>query len=156
MVLPININDLLHGKPVEWERLEFKEGWNPEAVLHTDAAADAGTKSGSGRDQVVIVSAGDTLAQLGSESRSEWRQKPEWRPEWRPESVHDRVIVAICDAPKGRAEIAAVLGHKSITGALRQAISDLMALGLVEYTLPDKPNSRLQKYRLAQDKKNAR
>ena len=35
MSLPININDLLHGKHVEWERLEFKVGWNPEAVLHT-------------------------------------------------------------------------------------------------------------------------
>ncbi|MDA8258996.1 MAG: putative DNA binding domain-containing protein, partial [Betaproteobacteria bacterium] len=35
MSLPINIKDLLHGKPVEWERLEFKAGWNPEAVLHT-------------------------------------------------------------------------------------------------------------------------
>ena len=35
MSLPINIHDLLQGKPVEWERLEFKEGWNPEAVLHT-------------------------------------------------------------------------------------------------------------------------
>jgi len=35
MPLPININELLAGKPVEWERLEFKEGWNPEAVLHT-------------------------------------------------------------------------------------------------------------------------
>lgn len=56
-------------------------------------------------------------------------------------------MAAICDAPKGRAEIATVLGHKSITGALRQAIGDLMAAGLVEYTLPEKPNSRLQKYR---------
>ena len=35
MALPININDLLNGKPVEWERLEFKAGWNPEAVLQT-------------------------------------------------------------------------------------------------------------------------
>lgn len=35
MVLPINKNDLLNGKPVEWERLEFKDGWNPEAALHT-------------------------------------------------------------------------------------------------------------------------
>ena len=35
MALPLNIHDLLNGKPVEWERLEFKEGWNPEAVLHT-------------------------------------------------------------------------------------------------------------------------
>lgn len=33
--LPISIPDILHGKTVEWERLEFKTGWNPEAVLHT-------------------------------------------------------------------------------------------------------------------------
>jgi ATP-dependent DNA helicase RecG len=33
--LPISICDILHGKTVEWERLEFKAGWNPEAVLHT-------------------------------------------------------------------------------------------------------------------------
>lgn len=35
MDLPINIEDILSGKVVEWERLEFKAGWNPEAVLHT-------------------------------------------------------------------------------------------------------------------------
>jgi ATP-dependent DNA helicase RecG len=33
--LPINIDHLLHGRSVESERLEFKEGWNPLAVLHT-------------------------------------------------------------------------------------------------------------------------
>ena len=33
MNLPININQLLHGKAVEWERLEFKAGWNPEVIL---------------------------------------------------------------------------------------------------------------------------
>ncbi|HPB90405.1 MAG TPA: ATP-binding protein [Rugosibacter sp.] len=94
--------------------------------------------------QAVAESAtGEVTPPAGSESRYVWRQ----RPEWRPESVHDRVMAAICDAPKGRAEIATVLSHKSITGALRQAIGDLMAAGLVEYTLPEKPNSRLQKYR---------
>jgi len=36
--LPINIDDLLKGRSVEWERLEFKEGWNPLAVLHTVCA----------------------------------------------------------------------------------------------------------------------
>lgn len=35
MSLPININDLIHGKSIEWERLEFKKGWNPEEVAHT-------------------------------------------------------------------------------------------------------------------------
>ena len=33
--LPINIDEALKGHTVEWERLEFKKGWNPEAVLHT-------------------------------------------------------------------------------------------------------------------------
>lgn len=28
MPLPININELIHGSRVEWERIvEFKEGW---------------------------------------------------------------------------------------------------------------------------------
>ncbi len=38
MPLPINIAEVLHGKTVEWERLEFKKGWNPEDVLHTMCA----------------------------------------------------------------------------------------------------------------------
>lgn len=38
MSLPININDLLHGKSVEWERLEFKAGWNPLDVLQSICA----------------------------------------------------------------------------------------------------------------------
>jgi len=38
MLLPINISELLHGKSVEWERLEFKEGWNPLDTLHAICA----------------------------------------------------------------------------------------------------------------------
>ena len=38
MNLPININQLLNGKAVEWERLEFKAGWNPEVILRTICA----------------------------------------------------------------------------------------------------------------------
>jgi len=38
MNLPININDLLTARTVEWERLEFKAGWNPEKTLRTMCA----------------------------------------------------------------------------------------------------------------------
>ena len=38
MALPINIEQLILGKVVEWERLDFKQGWNPEDVLHTTCA----------------------------------------------------------------------------------------------------------------------
>ena len=36
--LPISLADLLHGRSVESERLEFKAGWNPESILHTMCA----------------------------------------------------------------------------------------------------------------------
>ena len=35
MALPINIEDLIKGNTVEWERIEFKSGWNPETIIHT-------------------------------------------------------------------------------------------------------------------------
>ncbi|MDE5793254.1 MAG: putative DNA binding domain-containing protein [Muribaculaceae bacterium] len=38
MALPINIDELLKGKTVEWERLDFKQGWNPEDVMHSACA----------------------------------------------------------------------------------------------------------------------
>ena len=38
MALPININELLTGTTVEWERLEFKEGWNPLDVVQSICA----------------------------------------------------------------------------------------------------------------------
>jgi len=36
--LPVNIRELINGGTVEWERLEFKKGWNPIKVLHTVCA----------------------------------------------------------------------------------------------------------------------
>ena len=38
MALPLNIDDLITGQTVESERIEFKEGWNPEAILHSICA----------------------------------------------------------------------------------------------------------------------
>ena len=38
MSLPINIKELINGHSVEWERLEFKRGWNPEEVIRTMCA----------------------------------------------------------------------------------------------------------------------
>ena len=38
MALPININELISGKTVEWERIELRKGWNPERTLKTITA----------------------------------------------------------------------------------------------------------------------
>ncbi|WP_334107526.1 RNA-binding domain-containing protein, partial [Methylobacillus sp.] len=33
--LPINLDNLLHQRTVESERVEYKAGWNPESILHS-------------------------------------------------------------------------------------------------------------------------
>jgi ATP-dependent DNA helicase RecG len=38
MALPINIEELIHGQSIEWDRLEFKKGWNPEDIIHSICA----------------------------------------------------------------------------------------------------------------------
>jgi predicted HTH transcriptional regulator len=84
-----------------------------------------------------------------SESRSDlWRERSEWRPEWGAESVHGRVMQAISTGALARSQIAAAIGHKSVSRALRQALADLIKARLVAYTVPERPNSRLQRYRM--------
>ena len=38
MAIPITIEKLLNDNIVEWARIEFKEGWNPDAILKTISA----------------------------------------------------------------------------------------------------------------------
>lgn len=38
MALPVNIDELLHGNTIEWDRIELKKGWNPETILHSICA----------------------------------------------------------------------------------------------------------------------
>ena len=65
------------------------------------------------------------------------------------EAQVDLDILSVCAKhPLSSSEIAAVLGHKKLSGNLRKALPRLKEAGLLEYTIPDKPNSRLQKYRL--------
>ena len=36
--LPINLEDLLHQRKVEGDRIEYKKGWNPDPIIRTICA----------------------------------------------------------------------------------------------------------------------
>ena len=65
-----------------------------------------------------------------------------------PESLDARVLGMLKRQSLSKIEISRRLGQKEISGRLNQVIRQLLAEHLVEYTIPDKPASRLQKYRL--------
>ena len=98
------------------------------------------------------------------------QERPEWRPESeaklraearpdsgsasasRPEleSVQGRVLALLGRGSLSRSAISKALGHRSVSGGLKKAIHSLMAGGLIEYSIPETPNSRLQKYLLTE------
>jgi ATP-dependent DNA helicase RecG len=85
---------------------------------------------------------------VGQTARPEVESKVESQPDSRPESLDRRVLTLLKPQAMGKSEISAHLGQKAVSGQLNKVIRELIDQGLIEYTLPDKPNSRLQKYRL--------
>jgi ATP-dependent DNA helicase RecG len=47
-------------------------------------------------------------------------------------------------------DISQYLGQKRVSGQLKVTLKDLMTHAIIEYTMPDKPQSRLQRYRLTE------
>ena len=82
------------------------------------------------------------MARVGSQVES--------KVESQPESLDRRVLTLLKTQALSKADISTHLGQKEVSGQLNKVIRSLIAQGLIEYTLPDKPNSRLQKYRLTQ------
>ncbi len=76
----------------------------------------------------------ESRAESGAESLAEGR-------------LRHFVLQALTDGPLSKSEIAHALGRESVSGALNRTIRQLLDRDEIGYTLPDTPNSRLQKYR---------
>ena len=54
----------------------------------------------------------------------------------------------LADSPKSKADLSKKLGQQEVSGQLNKVVRQILAEGMIEYTVPDKPRSRLQKYRV--------
>lgn len=67
-----------------------------------------------------------------------------------PESLKDRVLGLLIASSRGKAEFSLSLGQKEVSGQLNKVIRELSTEQKIEMTIPEKPNSRLQKYRVTE------
>jgi ATP-dependent DNA helicase RecG len=82
------------------------------------------------------------------ETREVIQSPPESQPESQPESLEIRVLRLLASDPRRKAELSIGLGQKEVSGQLNKVVRILLGDQAIEYTIPDKPTSRLQKYRL--------
>jgi ATP-dependent DNA helicase RecG len=95
----------------------------------------------------------DIGAQVGKETELQCREQVEFSFEAQDEfpdkaQVYSRILEACSRVPLSSSEIATALGHKQLSGNLRKVLPQLRNAGLIQYTIEEKPNSRLQRYRL--------
>ena len=81
-----------------------------------------------------------------------WRAKPPEQIKVQPEllrgDLKSRVINLLADGPLSKSELSNKLGYKELPGQLNKVFRDLLTDLMIEYTLPEKPRSPYQKYRL--------
>ena len=81
--------------------------------------------------------------------------QPESQPEFSTSSVpvqyqslEDRILDILTDGALPTSILSQRLGQKRVSGQLKVVLNKLLSESCVEFTIPDKPTSRLQKYRL--------
>ena len=60
----------------------------------------------------------------------------------------DRVQILLKNGALSKSELSEHLGQKEVSGQLNKVVRNLLSDKYIELTIPDKPKSRLQKYRL--------
>ena len=64
------------------------------------------------------------------------------------QSIQIRILSVLRKRELQRGELAVAIGQRAISGKLKLRLKQMLEDRIIEWTIPNKPNSRLQKYRL--------
>ena len=149
MSLPINIKDLIHGHSVEWERLEFKQGWNPEEVIHTMCAFanDLNNDSdivGNAVNGLIFNSLNDIIAFGNGVSNGVSNTAKEIIAK----ELHDKVdvILKTLTVPQRRNDLFESIALSNQSKNRVKYLDRLIDLGWIAKEFPNKINNPTQRY----------
>ena len=134
-----------HWVTVTFRRIAGHADEQDARTVGRDAGQGSGSVSDSGPES---TGRGLKSANRGPESGDMGLESVTVRPESGLESLGQRILALLLAEPLSKSAVAGRLGHQSVSAGLNRAIRRLLQDGLVAYTVPDKPNSRLQKYRI--------
>ena len=172
MALPVNIKELISGNTVEWERIEFRKGWNPERTIKTITAFANDFNNWSGGYVIIGVEEENGkpkfspagLKKNGSpkpifetdEERSYFKATFFIHPEFKGESEgvkkgtsqvdSNKQILEFCKISRKREEIKKHIEIKDLKYFRENILNPLIKAGLLQMAIPNKPNSPKQKY----------
>ncbi|MBU3966118.1 MAG: hypothetical protein KKG76_01910, partial [Euryarchaeota archaeon] len=114
--LPINLEDLLRQRKVEGERIEYKQGWNPDPILRTLCAFTNDFETDDDRSYFLIRLPVHPKADLGDYVESEGSEKT---PVETPVETPDQILQMLDEKPEMTlAEVASKIG-KSLSAVER-------------------------------------
>jgi ATP-dependent DNA helicase RecG len=122
------------------------EAWGRGTIKIVDECKKAGLPEPEFREQFGGLSVHFRKADKAQEAQDEVQDGAQSGAQSKAQS--ERMLFILSRSEASASELLAQLGLKSKTGYLKRDIKGLMEENLIEYTIPDKPISRLQKYRL--------
>lgn len=124
------------GTGIKRIRDEAREGGYPEPIWEVNGFTTVIFRPNPEVRAVAAAQSGAQVEAHGAQSKAQSRAQ----------SL--QVLSVLSHGERSATELAEAIGLRSKTGALKRTLSELLSGGLIQYTLPDKPTSRLQRYRI--------